>query len=474
MRLFQSLAMGLALAALTFASTTAKAVTQTNWEYNRLNRPSDTVGALGNGLFGEQVDLYSGGTEFATTDISIPGNGSLPVRLGRRLEVAEADQYGGLQSFANWEVDVPYLTTYLASLSNTPPGWVLASGTTNRCSVPLNQPQSAGPPNYQGTDSDLSPWDYWSGYQMYVPGAGSQEMLVDSTASPAGSAYHWTTKDNWVISCVGLQSGGTGEGFVATSPQGVTYTFDRMLYRGGAQNQVLVKEWTNGSGQDVYFRYKYWIVASSATDRFGNTVHYNYNASNELTSITATGPTGASDGRSVTINWGTDGNIQTASDGTHTWTYNYATATAVYGDNRIPEVLTSVVQPDTSSWSYQYGGSLVLTDTRPTEDPPPVTCTTPEWKRLTGEAVTGNSTLFYTFTATHPSGEVGTFQFAPLIRGRSNVTQDCFDEGALYPKESAQFALQSKTLSDPILPSQPAYTWAYTWEPLETKLAEQP
>ena len=84
-------------------------------EYNRLSRPSDTIGSIGSDLFGEQVDLYNGQTAFDVTDVTIPGNGTLPVALGRRLDVAEPDGSGVLPSFGNWEVDVPYLQAYYST-----------------------------------------------------------------------------------------------------------------------------------------------------------------------------------------------------------------------------------------------------------------------------------------------------------------------------------------------------------------------
>ena len=63
MQLFRSLVLGVALAVVLCASNEAKADTLPILETNRLNRPSDTIGTIGSGLFGEQVDLYSGSTE---------------------------------------------------------------------------------------------------------------------------------------------------------------------------------------------------------------------------------------------------------------------------------------------------------------------------------------------------------------------------------------------------------------------------
>ena len=151
MRLFQSLALGLALAALTCASLPVQADEEPILQYNRLNRPSDTIGRIGSSLFGESVDLYSSQTEFSNTNIAIPGNSALPVRLGRHLKAAEGDHYGTLSSFANWEIDVPHLSGYFAGA-----GWVVGdSGSVNRCSVPLGQIGSAVPPTEGGLNREV-------------------------------------------------------------------------------------------------------------------------------------------------------------------------------------------------------------------------------------------------------------------------------------------------------------------------------
>ncbi|MBS0462142.1 MAG: hypothetical protein JSS41_06675, partial [Proteobacteria bacterium] len=124
----------LAVVAVLPLSALADANSSPDLEYNRLSRPSDAIGAIGNNLFGEQVDLYNGQTSFDVTDISIPGNSKLAVALGRHLDVAEPDQSGPLPSFANWEVDVPYLQAYYTTV-----GWMATgsggAGTMQRCSV---------------------------------------------------------------------------------------------------------------------------------------------------------------------------------------------------------------------------------------------------------------------------------------------------------------------------------------------------
>lgn len=56
-------------------------------EYRKRVEAAQSISPLDNGVFGDQVSLYNGATEFSVTDIDIPGNSALPVQLGRRLSV---------------------------------------------------------------------------------------------------------------------------------------------------------------------------------------------------------------------------------------------------------------------------------------------------------------------------------------------------------------------------------------------------
>ncbi len=56
-------------------------------EYGKHLRAAEEVTPLNSTLFGDQTSLYNGSTEFDVTDIDIPGNSHLPVRLSRRFVV---------------------------------------------------------------------------------------------------------------------------------------------------------------------------------------------------------------------------------------------------------------------------------------------------------------------------------------------------------------------------------------------------
>jgi hypothetical protein len=62
-------------------------------EYRKLVESAQNLTALKDDLFGESISLYNGKAEFSVTDVSLPGNNSLPVEMRRRFSV-EMDLVG--------------------------------------------------------------------------------------------------------------------------------------------------------------------------------------------------------------------------------------------------------------------------------------------------------------------------------------------------------------------------------------------
>jgi len=142
----------------------------------RLQQSQD-IGRFSASSFGEQLNLKDGSVEFKWTDIDIPGNSKLPVRLQRSLVVedqgaARGGSLGG--SGRGGSLDVPYLKGVFGTN-----GWQVYGNSPNaRCSVPAVPPTEAMPAS-----------DYWSGNWMHVPWAGDQIMLDSPAAQlPAPSA----------------------------------------------------------------------------------------------------------------------------------------------------------------------------------------------------------------------------------------------------------------------------------------------
>src|SRR5690349_6034484 len=71
---------------------------KTYYEQGILSRSGETVEALGPNLMGDQVNEYSGDLSFTQTDVSLPGNDSLPVQVSRHRSASttQAYQNGGL------------------------------------------------------------------------------------------------------------------------------------------------------------------------------------------------------------------------------------------------------------------------------------------------------------------------------------------------------------------------------------------
>src|SRR6185312_921082 len=95
---------------------------------------SQTVSPLGDDFFGDSTNLYNGQTSFEVTDVSIPGNSSLPVALSRHLAIADQREMiqggDGLHGFSDWNFDVPYIEGTFTHQD----GWTLLPGGTARCS----------------------------------------------------------------------------------------------------------------------------------------------------------------------------------------------------------------------------------------------------------------------------------------------------------------------------------------------------
>jgi hypothetical protein len=112
-------------------------------EYGKAIKTAETVGALGDNLFGEETSFYTGATTFSATDVSLPGNNAIPVAVGRRYSVEGRTgterirllQHDG--SFADWDLDIPHLHgTYSVA------GWQVDGHTTAGMNARCSQPES--------------------------------------------------------------------------------------------------------------------------------------------------------------------------------------------------------------------------------------------------------------------------------------------------------------------------------------------
>lgn len=423
------------------ADNTSLAMTPVQWQDLHQSSPQDIVG-LGTDLFGDNVDLFSGGLSFTQTDVSLPGNDRLTVSVGRRYQTGRREVN---RHFGDWDLEIPHLTGYFPRSAgwvgvNNPP----AGSGGQQTADPLARCSKFGIPFSLGSVPGMTyrRTDYWQGNNLHIPGAGRQEILsrtqyvpnVGYVAGPNtnqpsdGNTYPLVTKGNWQIRCLGSLARGAGEGFLAVSPDGTQYRFDWMV----ARDITPIKMGTSyGQFDEV------WILPTQVRDRFGNTVTYTYDAADPWRVLQIS----ASDGRQLTIGYRSDGRISTVSDDSRTWTYNYA------GDGS----LASVVQPDNASWSFS-----IRAFADPGTFTPPPECGMPSLPPRN----------LRVGTMTHPSGAIGTFTTQYVMRNRRGFLMACDSGGGNLPVLAyrelgwSPLALQTKVLTGPGIETQ---QWSYTY-----------
>lgn len=438
-------------------------------EFNQNIQAAQSVSALTDSLFGDSVSLYTGAAHFANTDVSLPGNSGLPVEIRRRLVVHDRTQEYQLQvyqrpytpadlgGFADWDLDVPWVEgTFVAE-----DGWTVATtgNPNNRCSV-----QAVPNTYYSLAGGNIWLADVWHGNQLHIPGVGSQELLVNnqgkSPAYASHASYPWITSGGYKLGCAASLDDGTGEGFIAVSPSGVTYTFNHMIVRAAPGLKEPRSGTTNGY---IYVpRSHIYLVATEVQDRFGNWVKYAWSG-DHLTAITS------SDGRSITLNW-SGSTISSVTSAAGTWTYQYGTASGAdaNGTQYSWPYLSSVTRPDGSKWNYSYNGGMFLTPAASDDLLPN------QYGCQTMIAPEPSGSFGYTIDA--PSGASAAFQFAYALHHRDLVPHACTGTTAYptpppdtnYPMVYSffeNFTIASKTITGPGLPS--GMTWKYDYSALE-------
>lgn len=376
------------------------------WDnYDGMIKTSSSIGALGNNLFGDSVDLYTGRVEFRVKDIDLPGSNGLMVAFGRKLEV-ESQLTNGVMG--DWELDVPYMhgtfvTDYWQSSVPDAPN--------QRCSIDPSNYMTGTPPVVIGTHLfGFSSAEYWSGNSVYIPSSGDKQMLVltqeNQNHPTSGDSYYWTTSDNWMFSCLSSSANGVpGEGFIAISPDGIKYTFNWFYKRNyDPVIEKLKKPYIQCTIQSddcntIVTRREIRIAATKVEDRFGNYVDYIYdeNHPDRLNSIVA------SDGRRIDLAYDANGKVRTVSTSGRTWRYTF-------GNNG---KLASVMLPDGSSWNispWNFTRYLNLQSLH---------------GDCTGPSGSPSGAVLGAITITHPSGAIGAFTFGIVRHARSYVPRMC-------------------------------------------------
>lgn len=476
MALGMSMVLALALPWAAGAQTTVKPED----EYKKLIKVNEDIQPLGDTPFGEKISLYDGSLSFSQTDVSLTGTGPA-LTLGRSFSFHGVEDRPDLQAraFGDWDMDLPQIFTVTAQQNNVP-GWRVAATNHGAICSSFGPPPSVAAPTGDSKRADWEPPTWWQGYQLRIPGQASQDLLSRSaanTATPgvAGLTYPIVTRGNWAVGCLAhAANDSTIEGFLAVSPDGTKYWLDHIAYRympsltrplGSSPTAARSGFHVFATAEDLLLRREGRMMVTRIEDRFGNSVSYTYSG-DDVTDIAA------SDGRHVTLTYETDASTGASSHrvstiteqggaaGNRTWTYSYvkSTASLVY-------TLTSVKQPDGSSWSYNFdpfNGAWV--DTRESGG----TCAT--------AGVPTNMDSLFIASATHPSGLTASYIVKPLKRGRSYVPQQCMagpnmaatpdgiSTWAAVPNVSYGMAIIQRKLSGTGLPAN-GLTWIYGYTP---------
>jgi hypothetical protein len=224
--------------ALAAASYAAGALGQTTnpttaeEEYRKLIRVNQDIQPLGETPFGENVSLYDGRLSFSNTDISLSGTGP-SIQINRTFQVEARGDRDRLKdnAFGDWDMEVPRITTIAAHQQNVIGWMVLGPNPMQICS------HFGPPPGVNGVPHDAyrhgwQPQDWWHGYQLIVPGVGSQDLLDRSsgyTVTPqvGSTLFPAITKQNWQVGCVAqAMNDSAREAFLVVSPDGSQYRFD--------------------------------------------------------------------------------------------------------------------------------------------------------------------------------------------------------------------------------------------------------
>jgi hypothetical protein len=148
-----------AIVACTWSGVVLADITEPE-EWAKRVKTAEQIGVLGPDLFGDSVNFYNGQTTFTVTDIDIPGNSKLPVRVTRSFVAAQREDNGTPGLLGNWELDVPYMSGVYGANN----GWQ-----ATRCSANLAPGTATG----TGANPVFGAGEYWRGITLSVPGHGN-------------------------------------------------------------------------------------------------------------------------------------------------------------------------------------------------------------------------------------------------------------------------------------------------------------
>ncbi len=202
---------------------------------------------------GEYLDFNSTKYYWEIVDLHIPGNGGMDIDV-RRSYAKHTDME--LLAMESWILEVPRIK-FTTHISAKTAGEISDNG-LGLCHDPMS------------VDTRLSEYTQskhsdFTGMSLIIPGETPKKLLfkLQSTELFPGDVKY-VTQDNWVAKCsVTPNTNGKASAFEVTSPEGITYIFDKVGRRPNTFTSV-------GSRGEIT------VFATKKQDRFGNWLRYDY------------------------------------------------------------------------------------------------------------------------------------------------------------------------------------------------------
>ena len=448
-------------------------------EYKKLIRVSEEIRPLGENPFGENISLYDGSLSFAQTDVNLAGDGPL-LQISRSFHIDGDAQPSSFTNtaFADWTLDLPRIVTTVATQQNVQ-GWMVQGSQPNALCT-----QFGPPPVVNGVPGDAyrtawETYEWWNGYQLVIPGDGSQDLLKKDAISQAqvpqmaGVVFPIVTKRNWAVGCLAqADNDPSREAFLAISPDGTKYWLNHLVTMSAPtimrplnheDPYYLVSRGVGAplpapsliAHGDTLKRQYAAMLVTRIEDRFGNWLTYSYDSDGKLTTIQA------SDGRKASLIYDgaqvTSVTLQPTTTSPRIWTYQYDAYNSGAGAPST-RVLSRIQLPDATRWTFNLGDFGHKPTLRTAQ---PGTCDAPS---------DASSTVAWSGSLSHPSGLTGTFTIKAMKHGRSYVNRLCWggvslpaiDGYALIPNVWYGYTATQKVFAGAGLGTQ---TWSYQYSP---------
>ncbi|QPB84110.1 hypothetical protein CWC22_014365 [Pseudoalteromonas rubra] len=271
---------------------------------------------------GDAYDPISGTISFAVTDISIPGNSSLPVELKRvHSPFSFMNALGDVRNtgMGTWLLDVPYIrATYVDSSDLTHSFRIQGNGRGWENGYECSDSSRWYTYAY-GSASHQELGGYWSGVKLHIPGQVTEDIR-EGSGDFSGMKI---TKSLYKVTDCYQRADGQGQGFEVTSPDGTKYYFDHKVVR------------PNGLPFPIgNMGRRAMMMATKVEDKYGNTITYQY-SNGKLIRVFS------NDSRIIDLIYSNNMLTKARANG-KVWQYIYS------DDNK----LERVILPNKTEWKY--------------------------------------------------------------------------------------------------------------------------